>query len=222
MRMATRRSATESRLAGSDHPVPAPPALRVLLAEDDDAARSLLADLLRSFGHEVVATVASGRAAVEQSRLTIPDVALLDVHMPDGSGVEAATAIARAVPGIAVVLITGDPSVTLSADDVLGTAALAFLSKPVSPSALDASVRLASSRARELAAARGEAASARESLEQRKVIERAKGLLMRRTGSTEQEAYRILQRTSQDRAVPMVEIARAVLASEPGQDGLAR
>ncbi|HEY9226358.1 MAG TPA: ANTAR domain-containing protein, partial [Gemmatimonadaceae bacterium] len=59
-------------------------------------------------------------------------------------------------------------------------------------------------------------------LENRKTIERAKGILMRRTGSSEQEAYRILQRTSQDRSVPMVEIAKAVLASEPGFQEAAR
>jgi response regulator NasT len=64
--------------------------------------------------------------------------------------------------------------------------------------------------------ARLAADAARGALENRKTIERAKGILMRRTGSSEQEAYRILQRTSQDRSVPMVEIARAVLASEPG------
>ena len=207
-------SARGARAAGANAPVPERP-LRVLLAEDDDNARSLVADLLRSFGHDVVAAVATGRAAVEQARLTTPDVVLLDVHMPDGSGIDAATEIARAAPEMAVVLFTGDPSVTLGADEVTGTAALAFLAKPVSPASLDSSVRLAASRARELAAARREAAGAREALETRKVIERAKGMLMRRTGSTEQEAYRILQRTSQDRAVPMVEIARAVLASEP-------
>ena len=211
--MATLRSRAPAPLS----PDPGLRPLRVLLAEDDDNARSLVADLLRSFGHDVVAAVGSGRAAVEQARLTTPDVVLLDVHMPDGSGIAAATEIARAGPEIAVVLFTGDPSVTLGAEEVSGTAAVAFLSKPVSPASLDSSVRLAASRSRELAAARREAAGAREELEKRKVIERAKGMLMRRTGSTEQEAYRILQRTSQDRAVPMVEIARAVLASEPGQ-----
>src|SRR3954462_15086195 len=64
--------------------------------------------------------------------------------------------------------------------------------------------------------ARKDAEAAKQALENRKTIERAKGILMRSTGSSEQEAYRILQRTSQDRSVPMVEIAKAVLASEPG------
>jgi response regulator NasT len=81
---------------------------------------------------------------------------------------------------------------------------------------LDSTIRLAAQRAKELAYAKQDADAARQQLENRKTIERAKGILMRRTGASEQEAYRILQRTSQDRSVPMVEIARAVLASEPG------
>ena len=67
------------------------------------------------------------------------------------------------------------------------------------------------------ATARSEAQDAKQQLENRKTIERAKGILMRRTGSSEQEAYRILQRTSQDRSVPMVDVAREVLDSEPGR-----
>jgi AmiR/NasT family two-component response regulator len=70
--------------------------------------------------------------------------------------------------------------------------------------------------ARELRSAREEVAEVRKQLENRKAIERAKGILMRRTGLSEQEAYRILQRTSQDRSVPMVDVAREVLDSEPG------
>jgi response regulator NasT len=82
-------------------------------------------------------------------------------------------------------------------------------------------VRCAAARARELAAARADAAAARRQLEERKLLERARGLLMRRTGSTEAEAYRILQRSSQDRATPMIKLAQAVLDSEPGAGRLA-
>jgi response regulator NasT len=80
---------------------------------------------------------------------------------------------------------------------------------------LDSTIRLAAMRAKELLSARKDAQDAKQQLENRKTIERAKGILMRRTGTSEAEAYRILQRTSQDRSVPMVEIARAVLDSEP-------
>ena len=74
-------------------------------------------------------------------------------------------------------------------------------------------------RANALRNARKDASEAKQALEARKLIERAKGILMRRTACSEQEAYRILQRSSQDRSKPMAEIARAVLASEPGAAG---
>ena len=192
--------------------------IRVLIAEDDDNARSLLSDLLTNLGHTMVAEVSTGREAFERARELVPDVVLLDVHMPDGSGIEAAELITQTLPGVAVVLFSGDATLTLSDRDVTATAAIAFLPKPAPPRALDSTIRLAANRAKELMSARKDAESARQALENRKTIERAKGILMRRTGASEQEAYRILQRTSQDRSVPMVEIARAVLASEPGQE----
>ncbi|MGH7664807.1 MAG: ANTAR domain-containing response regulator [Gemmatimonadaceae bacterium] len=196
-----------------------PNGIRVLLAEDDATARSVLADLLATLGHTVVSSVATGREAIERTTEKHPDVVLLDVHMPDGSGIDAAETITRAAPGIAVVLFSGDQSITLSERDIAATAALAFLPKPTPPKMLDSTIRLAVARARALEEARRDATSAREELENRKIVERAKGILMRRTGSSEHEAYRILQRSSQDRSVPMVQIAKAVLASEPGADG---
>jgi two-component system, response regulator PdtaR len=196
--------------------------IRILIAEDDDNARHLLVELLNSMGHVVVAEVTGGRDAIEAAKDVVPDVVLLDVHMPDGSGIEAAERITQTVPGVAVVLFSGDHTLTLSDRDVTATAAIAFLPKPAPPRALDSTIRLAATRAKELLSARQDAESARQALENRKTIERAKGILMRRTGSSEQEAYRILQRTSQDRSVPMVEIARAVLASEPGAQDAAR
>ena len=194
---------------------PAAP-VRIVVAEDDDNARALLVDVLGSLGHSVVAQVAGGVDAVAQARAHRPDAVLLDVHMPDESGVDAAKEIAAELPGTAVVLFTGDPSVTLSEDEVLATAAVSLLAKPTPPNMLDSTLRLAVARARALQTAQQEAVDAKQALENRKTIERAKGILMRRTGSSEQEAYRILQRTSQDRSVSMVEIARAVLESEPG------
>ncbi|HET7632611.1 MAG TPA: ANTAR domain-containing protein [Gemmatimonadaceae bacterium] len=194
------------------------PSIRILVAEDDNAARALLVELLTGLGHTVVAEAGTGHEAQERAVSLLPDVVLLDVHMPDGSGIEAAEAITAVAPGVAVVLFSGDEALTLSDHDVTSTAAIAFLPKPAPPRVLDSTIRLAATRARELSSARKDAASAREALENRKAIERAKGALMRRTGLSEKEAYRILQRTSQDRSVPMVEIAKTVLANEPGQE----
>jgi len=193
-----------------------PSTIRVLVAEDNALERSTLVDLLGVLGHMVVAEVESGTEAIEKAQQFTPDAVLLDMHMPGASGVQAAEEIAAALPGTAVVLITGDLSLTLSSADVLRSTAVALLPKPTPPAALDATLRMAVTRARELLSARREAAEAKEQLEARKLIERAKGILMRRTGSSEQEAYRIMQRSSQDRSVRMVDIARAVLDSEPG------
>ncbi|MCE2901357.1 MAG: ANTAR domain-containing response regulator [Gemmatimonas sp.] len=193
-----------------------PSTIRVLVAEDNALERSMLVDLLGALGHMVVAEVDSGTEAIEKAQQFTPDAVLLDMHMPGASGVQAAEEIANALPGTAVVLITGDLSLTLSSADVLRSTAVALLPKPTPPTTLDATLRMAVTRARELIEARREAAEARQQLEARKLIERAKGILMRRTGSTEQEAYRIMQRSSQDRCVRMVDIAKAVIDSEPG------
>lgn len=193
-----------------------PSTIRVLVAEDNALERSTLIDLLGALGHMVVAEVDSGTAAIEKAQQFTPDAVLLDMHMPGATGVQAAEGIASALPGTAVVLITGDLSLTLSTADVLRSTAVALLPKPTPPTTLDATLRMAVTRARELLAARREAAEAKEQLENRKLIERAKGILMRRTGSSEQEAYRIMQRSSQDRSVRMVDIAKAVIDSEPG------
>ncbi|WP_411279081.1 ANTAR domain-containing response regulator [Gemmatimonas sp.] len=193
-----------------------PSTIRVLVAEDNALERSTLVDLLGALGHMVVAEVESGTEAIEKAQQFTPDAVLLDMHMPGASGVQAAEEIAAALPGTAVVLITGDLSLTLSSADVLRSTAVALLSKPTPPTTLDATLRMAVTRARELLSARREAAEAKQALEARKLIERAKGILMRRTGSSEQEAYRIMQRSSQDRSVRMVDIARAVIESEPG------
>ncbi|MDQ6612630.1 MAG: response regulator, partial [Gemmatimonadota bacterium] len=194
----------------------APTVIRVLIAEDDSMTRSTMTDLLTSLGHMVVAEVGSGAEAIEKATQLAPDAVLLDVHMPGSGGVQAAEEIASLLPGTAVILITGDMSLSLSANEVMRTGAVALLSKPAPPSTIDTTIRLAVSRARELLAAKNEAVQVRQQLEARKVIERAKGILMRRTGSSEQEAYRIMQRSSQDRSVPMVDIAKAVIDSEPG------
>ena len=190
--------------------------LRILIAEDDVAARDILIEALVALGHEVVAAVSGGVEAANQARELHPDAVLLDVHMPDGSGIEAAEVISRTFPGIAVILYSGDEEVSLSDKEAVTTGAVAFLPKPVPPKMLDSTIRLAVTRASQFRNAKRDATEAKAALEARKTIERAKGILMRRTGCSEPEAYRILQRSSQDRSKPMVDIAKAVLDSEPG------
>jgi two-component system, response regulator PdtaR len=190
--------------------------LRVLVADASAEARAALAAALEASGHAVVAHAATGAEAVTRALALAPDVVLLALDLPEGSGADAAALIARAVPAPGIVLVSDDPGAALSDAEVETTGVVTLLATPVPRALLDASVRCAAARARELARARAEGAAARRQLEERKVIERAKGILMRRTGTTEQEAYRILQRSSQDKATPMAVLARAVLDSEPG------
>jgi AmiR/NasT family two-component response regulator len=192
--------------------------LRLLIAEDDIAARETLTEVLQALGYDVVAAVSSGVEAADRAREMKPDAVLLDVHMPDGSGIEAAEVISRTLPGIAVILFSGDDNVSLSDKEAVTTGALAFLPKPVPPKMLDSTIRLAVTRSAALRSAKKDATEAKAALEARKIVERAKGILIRRTGCSEAEAYRILQRSSQDRSKPMVEIAKAVLDSEPGAE----
>jgi len=193
--------------------------IRVLIAEDDDNARSLLIDLLGTLGHTVVAEVSSGREAIERAKDVLPDVVLLDVHMPDGSGIEAAERITQSIPGVAVVLFSGDQTLQLSDRDVTATAAIAFLPKPAPPRVLDSTIRLAATRAKELLAARQDAESARTQLENRKTIERAKGILQRDLGLTEEQAYLSIQRQSRQKRKTMKEISEAIILSEEVKSG---
>ncbi len=191
-------------------------AARVLIVDDERSARESLRELLATLGHDVVDAVADAASAEVRAKELHPDAILMDVHLPGANGIEAAQAISRALPGIAIVLISGDDTIQLTDAEADASGAVAFLPKPVPPRVLDSTIRLAVARTGALSVARKEAADLKQMLEDRKLIERAKGILMRRTGCSEPEAYRILQRSSQDRSKRMVDIAKAVLDAEPG------
>lgn len=190
--------------------------VRVLVAEDDADLRGALSRNLGAAGHTIVGEVATMSDAVDRARELAPDVLLLDAHLGPSRLVEVAQTLARETPTVAVIFLCGEPVFMLDGDDA-GTAAIAVLPSSSPPQVMESCIRLAVHRARELWLVRAELAEVRKQLENRKTIERAKGILMRRTGLSEQEAYRILQRTSQDRSVPMVDVAREVLESEPGR-----
>jgi AmiR/NasT family two-component response regulator len=191
-------------------------AARVLVVDDELSARELLSELLLTLGHSVLDAVADAASAEARARELHPDAILMDVHLPGANGIDAAQAISRALPGTAIVLISGDDTLQLTDAEASASGAVAFLTKPVPPRVLDSTIRLAVARASALSLARKESADLKQMLEDRKIIERAKGILMRRTGCSEPEAYRILQRSSQDRSKRMVDIAKAVLDAEPG------
>ena len=191
--------------------------LRVLLATRLAEESAELGRLLTRLGHQVVGASASAADAGSRAATLHPDAILLDVGLlgeEEGASVEAVAAVA---PGVTVLLYCGDPNVRVSDREVDAGTAIAYLPSPVPPGYLDAALRVAVRRERALEVARHEAAEARQQLEDRKLVERAKGVLMRRTGMNEQDTYSMMRRQSQDRSVRLVDIARDILNSEPGR-----
>jgi response regulator NasT len=181
----------------------------VLLAEDETIIRLDLCKLLERAGYDVVAEARDGEEAVELARQYEPDLAIMDVKMPKLDGIEAARQIIEERP-IPIVMLTayGRKELVTRAVDV---GVYGYLVKPFQERDLIAAIATAQARHEELTAVREEAASLAESLQARKAIERAKGLLMEHEGLTERDAFARLRRASQISGRPIGVIAEAVV-----------
>jgi response regulator NasT len=184
----------------------------ILVAEDEHLlARSLSTDLVE-LGYTVVGPAPNGQVAVELARLHRPDMALLDIRMPVMDGL-AAGQVLYAQMGIPVVILSAysDPPY-LQAGARLGV--FGYLLKPVSLDELRVTLTVSWSRFLEQRKLSGEVQDLKVKLEHRKIIEKAKGLLMRNMGITEEEAMRALQKQARDSRRPMVELAKAILDTQ--------
>jgi len=184
--------------------------LRVVVVEDDDVIRqSLVQALERSLGHQVVGQAATGLEMVEVVLETTPDVVVFDVHLPQRNGLDALREIFEQYH-LAAVAITADrdPDLVKKASH---EQVLAYLIKPVEPLQLGPAITIALARFEQINQLASENARLQKSLENRKLIERAKGVLMRRHRWTEAEAFRRLQRGAMDRRTTMAELARQIL-----------
>jgi two-component system, response regulator PdtaR len=187
------------------------PQRRVLVAEDEALIRLDLVEMLREEGYEVVGQAADGEEAIKLAGELRPDLVILDVKMPKVDGIEAASAIAgeRIAPVVILTAFSQRDLVERARD----AGAMAYLVKPFAKRDLVPAVELAMSRFAELQALENEVASLNDRLETRKVIERAKGLLMSSQGLAEPEAFRWIQRTAMDRRTTMKAVAEAVVDS---------
>ena len=188
--------------------------MRILVAEDETIIRLDLTDLLERAGFEVVAEARDGEEAVALARSARPDLALLDVKMPRLDGIEAARRILDERP-IPIVMLTayGQQELVARAAEA---GVFGYLVKPFREQDLLPAIHTARARHAELQALREEAESLQEALAARKVIERAKGLLMEKEGLTEDEAFSRLRRASQASQRPLKVIAEAVVATLGG------
>lgn len=184
-------------------------ARRVLVAEDEALIRLDLVEMLREEGYQVVGEAVDGEQAVQLAGELQPDLVIMDVKMPKKDGIEAASAIAK--ERIAPVVILTAFSQRELVERARDAGAMAYLVKPFGKRDLVPAVELAMSRFAELQALEAEVAGLSGQLETRKVVDRAKGLLMSRHGMAEPEAFRWIQRTAMDRRSTMKDVAEAVI-----------
>jgi response regulator NasT len=186
--------------------------LRIAVADDEASTRQFFREVLPHLGHEVVGVAETGRQLIEQCRAAHPDLVITDIRMPDLDGIQAAEEINREGP-VPVILLTGHP-----VDDLLvrSTAEhiMAYLSKPAKTTDLQAAIGLARLRFSHFQALRQEAATLRQALEDRRLVERAKGAVMKRLGVDEADAFRRLRRLASDRNFKLTAVAERVIDAD--------
>jgi len=187
--------------------------MRVLVAEDDPVISLGLCERLRSLGHEPLGPASDGGQAVALAHASPPDLYLFDIEMPNLDGLQAAATLADAGLRRPVVVVTGvdDPGLI---DRAIASGVGAYLTKPVDTRALQAALALASARHAELEALEAEVGRANQALEDRKVVERAKGLLMTALALSEQDAFRRLQLTARERNLRLVDVAARIVEQQ--------
>src|SRR3954447_11605935 len=189
--------------------------MRVLVCEDETIIRLDICQLLETAGHTVVGEARDGAEAVRLATELTPDLILMDVRMPELDGGEAARQIlsARQVP-IVMVTAFAERDIVQQASEA---GAFGYLVKPFRQDDVLAAITTAQARSTELADARTEARSLSEALETRKVVERAKGMLMTAENISEPDAYARMRSASQRTGQPMKAIAEALLATLSGE-----
>ncbi|HVE93099.1 MAG TPA: response regulator [Actinomycetota bacterium] len=187
---------------------------RIVIAEDEAIIRMDLREMLQEEGFDVVAEAADGRTAVELVREHRPDLAMLDIKMPVMDGIRAAEMITRERLS-AVLILTAFSQRDLAAQAVQA-GAMAYLVKPFQKADLLPAIEVALGRFREMSALQEEVGELEDRLVSRKLVERAKGLLME-GGLSEDDAYRLMRSAAMDRGLKLEEVARLVVEGRMGE-----
>jgi AmiR/NasT family two-component response regulator len=188
--------------------------MRVLVAEDDPLIALGLCERLRSLGHEPIGPAANGEQAIELARENPPDLYLFDIEMPTVDGLEAAATLAADGLRRPVVVVTGVDDRSLI-ERSIASGVGAYLTKPVDSRALEAALALSAARHAEFEALESEVDRVQQALEDRKLVERAKGLLMSALDLSEQDAFRRLQLTARERNLRLAEVAARIVEQQP-------
>jgi response regulator NasT len=190
------------------------PTARILVAEDEALIRLDLVEMLTEAGYEVVAQATNGVEAIALAKEFKPDLAILDVKMPELDGISAAQEIIEISPVLMLTAFSQKELVERARD----AGVMAYVVKPFSINDLTPAIEIAMSRHLQMRSLKEEVADLHERLETRKIIDRAKGILMKAMNLSEPEAFGWIQRAAMDRRISMKAVAEAVISPESALD----
>jgi response regulator NasT len=190
--------------------------LKIAIADDERDMRDYFQEILPLLGHQVIAVARNGKELVELCASVHPDLVITDIKMPDMDGIDAASQLYRRGP-VPVILVSAfnDPEFIRRAE---ADHILAYLVKPIKQADLEPAIAIAMRRFEQFQELRKEATDLKQALEDRKVIEKAKGILMKKTGLDEHDAFRRLQKLASDKNRKLIDIAHSILTAEEALD----
>jgi response regulator NasT len=185
--------------------------LRAIIAEDEQLTRTIIRARLEKLGHTVVAEACDGAQAIDATRLHRPDVVIMDIKMPVMDGIEAARTILADIP-CAILFLSSFNEQDL-VQQASTTGALAYLMKPFRKDDLAPALEMAIARFRQIQSQKKEIDDLKDTIETRKLIERAKGILMDRHGMSEEEAFKRIHFQARNQNKKMREIAQSIVTA---------
>ncbi|MBI5304630.1 MAG: response regulator [Chloroflexi bacterium] len=185
---------------------------RVIIADDESVIRTDLREMLTNLGYLVVGEAGDGLSAVNAARELKPDVVIMDIKMPDMDGIEAAKLMTQ--EKIAPVLLLTAYSHRDLVERAKEAGVVGYLVKPFREQEIAPAIDIALARFQEFRELEKEMGGLKETLETRKLVDRAKGILMDQQGLTEQEAFRKIQKMSMNTRKPMKDIAEAIILAQ--------
>lgn len=188
------------------------PSLRALICEDEGMTVMMLRRALQSAGYQVIGEAAEGSKCIELARELKPDFILMDINMPGINGIEATRQITQE-QSVAIIMLTAY-SEGHNVNAAIEAGACAYLVKPIESRQLVPAVKAALARFEAFQDISKENTDLKDNLETRKMVERAKGILMERTGLSEAEAFRRIQKMSRDRCQPMKVTAQQIIQAD--------
>ncbi|MCD6290394.1 MAG: response regulator [Anaerolineae bacterium] len=191
--------------------------IRVVIADDESLIRLDLREMLTNLGYLVVGEVGDGRSAVNLARELRPDIVIMDIKMPDMDGIEAAKILTE--ERIAPVLLLSAYSQQDLVQRAREAGVVGYLVKPIRETDLAPAIEVALARFREFMEMQKQVDDLQDALETRKLVDRAKGILMDRQGLTEAEAFRKIQKMSMNNRKPMKEVAWAIILAHQVGEG---